>query len=509
MKRFALAVLILVFSVWGAEAAITLPALISDHMVLQQGAPVRIWGKASPGEAVTVKFQRHSVSTKASTDGAWEVFLAPLRPGVSGVLRVEGDNAIAVRDVLVGDVWVASGQSNMVWPVERSNDPEREASAAKYPKIRLFKVKLKTSDKPLDDVEGEWQVCSPESVSSFSAAGYFFARHIHQQLRMPVGMVQSAWGGTPAEAWTSLDALKAEPALWFYLNNWDEVLANHPAEKARYEHRLGEWEKTAAAAKSSGKQPPRRPRAPRGPGHQHAPATLYNAMIAPLEPFAIRGAIWYQGESNANQAQGHLYRRLFQTMIQDWRAKWGQGGFPFLFVQLANFARTGETSAWPELREAQTTALQLRNTGMAVTIDIGESDDIHPKNKQDVGLRLALAARSVAYGQELVYSGPLFRQVTREGGMLRIWFDHVGGALRATGALRGFVVAGADRVFVPAEAKIDGKTVVVSSPKVSDPVAARYAWADDPQNNLQNAEGLPASPFRTDQWKNGRMPASE
>ena len=490
------------------QAAVTLPKVISDHMVLQQGVPVRIWGKANPGEAVTVKFQGQSLATKANASGKWEAYLAPLKAGSEGVLRIEADNAIAVRDVLVGEVWVASGQSNMVWPVERSNNPEKEAAAAKYPKIRLFKVTLKTSDEPLDDVDGEWTECSPESVPGFSAVGYFFARHIHEQLRVPVGVIQSAWGGTPAEAWTSTEALKADPALWFYLSNWDEVLAGYPAEKVRHEQAIEEWEKEAAKAKVAGSESPRRPRAPRGPGHQHQPATLYNAMIAPLTPFAIRGAIWYQGESNANRNQGLLYERLFKTMILDWREKWAQGDFPFLFVQLANFGRVSPEGAWPELRESQTKTLDLRNTGMAVTVDIGNPTDIHPKNKQDVGRRLALAARAVAYGQELVYSGPIYRQVTREGGELRVWFDHTGRGLRAAGggALQGFVIAGTDRVFVPAEAKIDGKAVVVSSSKVSDPVAVRYAWAADPQNNLQNTDGLPASPFRSDRWTNARMP---
>ncbi len=481
-------------------AAVKLPRVISDHMMLQRDMPVRIWGQADPGEQVTVSFHGQRVSTRAGAGGRWEVFLAPLAAGGPYELTVSGENTVSVRDVLVGDVWVASGQSNMVWPVERSDDAEKEIATADYPRIRLFKVALKTADAPLDDVEGEWTPCRPDTVKSFSAVGYFFARHLHRKLDVPVGVIQSAWGGTPAEAWTSLGALKAEPALHYFLDHWDEVLASYPAAKLRYARALKQWE-------AEGKPEGRRPRPPLGPGHQHAPAGLFNAMIAPLTPHAIRGVIWYQGENNAARGQGYLYRRLFQTLILDWRKQWAQGPFPFLFVQLANYARTGSGSQWPELRQAQAMALELRGTAMAVTIDIGESQDIHPKNKQDVGERLALGARHIAYGESLVYSGPLFRQLTRENNRLRVWFDHAGGGLqtRGSGPLKGFVVAGEERVFFPAEARIEGGTVVVSSSDVPAPVAVRYAWADDPENNLINAEGLPASPFRSDDWRDAQM----
>ncbi|MCW5982557.1 MAG: sialate O-acetylesterase [Bryobacteraceae bacterium] len=489
---------------WQADAAVTLPRLISDHMMLQRDVPVRIWGKANPGESVTVRFQGQAVAAKAGEDGAWEVFLAPMKAGNPADMRVEAENSIVVRDVLVGEVWIASGQSNMVWPVQRSNNAEQEAASANFPQIRLFKVVLKTADQPRDDVEGEWQVCSPESVKSFSGVGYFFARHLHEKLRAPVGVIQSAWGGTPAEAWTSMEALRAEPALAFYLDNWDRVLCDYPGEKARFDRALREWE----AANSSSGNPSPKPSPPRGPGHPHAPASLYNAMIAPLVPYAIRGAIWYQGESNAAITQASRYHKIFSAMIEDWRARWGQGGFPFLFVQLANYARTGNQSGWPELRESQLKTLQLRNTGMAVITDVGDPQDIHPTNKQDVGLRLALAARAIAYGERLVYSGPVYRQFAKEPGKIRLWFDHADGGLKARGGgdLKGFTIAGRDREFAPAKAQIDGATIVVSSPQVTGPEAVRYAWADDPENNLVNAEGLPASPFRTDRWFNGRMP---
>lgn len=490
------------------DSAVTLPKLFSDHMVLQRDAPVRIWGKAAPGETVRVRFRDQSVTTRADQDGRWEAFLRPMKPAPAAALRIEAENTVTFEDVLVGEVWVASGQSNMVWPVERSNNAEQEIAQADHPEIRLFKVALKTAAEPLDDVEGAWQVARPETVRSFSAVGYFFARHLKQHLGVPVGIIQSAWGGTPAEAWTSLEALKADPALHFYLENWDRVLADYPSEKLRFEQAVREWEQAVQAAKSRGETPPPKPREPRGPGHPHAPATLYNAMIAPLVPYTVRGAIWYQGESNAGSNQAYLYRRLFETMIRDWRRRWAQGAFPFLFVQLANFAKVGPQTNWPELRESQACALELRDTAMAVALDIGDPQDIHPTNKQEVGRRLALAARAVVYGDRIVYSGPVFRRLTREHGRLRLWFDSVGGGLktRGGGPLKGFVAAGADRIFKPAQATIEGETVVVSSPEVPAPVAVRYGWGDDPENNLINAEGLPAPPFRTDDWRNARMP---
>ncbi len=494
----------------GLRAAVSLPNLISDHMVLQRGIPVRIWGTASPGEQVTVSFRGQSASAAADADGRWEVYLKPMEAGGPFDMEIRGENRIAVRDVLVGEVWVASGQSNMQWPVERVRNAEKEIAAAGYPRLRLFQVKRKTAREPVADVEGTWERCSPESVRGFSAVGYFFGRYLHRETGLPVAVIHSSWGGTPAEAWTSIEALKADPALDFYLRRWDGVIENYASERLRYQRRLAEWKKKAAEAKAAGRRPPRRPWAPRGPDHQHAPAALYNAMIAPLTPFNIRGAIWYQGEANSGADQAFLYRRLFRTMIEDWRARWAQGDFPFGFVQLANF-EAGEQRDWPLLRESQAEALHLRNTGMAVTIDIGNPTDIHPRNKQDVGKRLALWALATVYGRRSTeYSGPIFRQVTREGRALRVWFDHTaGGLIAAGGEVKGFVIAGPDRIFHPAEARIDGETVVVSSPEVSEPAAVRYAWYNDPENTLRNGEGLPAAPFRSDRWTNGLMPEKE
>lgn len=506
--RIRVLVLIVILSCAASflNAAVSLPSLISDHMLMQQQVPVRIWGKANPGESVTVKFRGQTVATRAGEDSRWEVFLQPMEPGDPAPLRIEADNSITVRDVLVGEVWVASGQSNMQFSVNRAKDAEKEAAAATYPRMRLFQVKLTTAESPVEDVEGEWVVCSPETAPGFSAVGYYFGRYLHKQLNVPVGMIQSAWGGTPAQSWTSIEALQAEPKLDWYLSNWDRQQAELPSAMLRYQEQVEKWEEEAKAAKAAGRDIPRKPREPLSSRKQWAPASLYNAMIAPLTPYAIRGAIWYQGESNANVNEGYLYRTLFQTMIQDWRDRWAVGNFPFLYVQLANFERGETEEEWVLVCESQTDTLRLRNTGMAVAIDIGNPTDIHPTNKQDAGKRLALWALAETYGKKLVHSGPIYRQMSKEGDKLRLWFDHVGSGLKAEGGeLKGFLIAGADRVFVSADAKLDGNTVVVSSPEVKNPQAARYAWASNPENTLRNEEGLPAPGFRTDRWTNARI----
>jgi sialate O-acetylesterase len=475
------------------QANVKLPSLISNHMVLQQAAPIRIWGQADPGENVRVEFQGQRLSATADPAGKWELFLKPLQKSGPAEMTVTGQNSIVIRDVLVGEVWVGSGQSNMAMTVARSNNAAEEIAKADYPLIRFFEVKRTVAEAPATDVEGSWQLCGPETVRNASAVGYFFSRHLHQKLGVPIGFIHSSWGGTPAQAWTSKPALESEPALRFISEEWEKALANYPAAREKFEMQMAEWKK----ARAEGKTPPRQPVAPRGPGHPHSPSGLYNGMIAPLTPYAIRGVIWYQGESNASPTHAHPYRRLFHLMIEDWRHAWGEGSFPFLFVQLANFRSNG---SWPVLRESQTEALELRNTGMAVITDIGESNDIHPKNKQDVGMRLALAARAQVYGEKIVYSGPMFRQATLEGNQLRVWFEHTGSGLVARGGskLTGFTIAGKDGKFVPAEARIDGGTVLVSSAEVQNPSAVRYAWEDDPAANLFNQEGLPCSPFRSD-----------
>lgn len=478
------------------QADVALPAMFGDSMVIQRDMPVHVWGTADPGERVTVTFREREATSIASANGQWEAYLAPSEAGGPFSLSVIGDNTIEVNDILVGDVWVGSGQSNMVWPLQRSNNAEEEIAAAKYPDIRYFKVELDTADERATDLKGEWRAVSPDTAGELSGVAYFFARHLHGKLGVPFGIVQSAWGGTPAEAWTSGRTMSDEPALSAMV---EEFRSEAERDRPTYAARLKQWEEDAAKAKAAGKEIRRRPPPPRALRPQHQPSALFNAMIAPLTPIAIRGVIWYQGENNGSRGQGLLYRRLFRSMIEDWRREWGLGAFPFLFVQLANFGRVPEVATWPELREAQAMALGLVNTGMAVTIDIGNSTDIHPRNKQDVGLRLALAARAIAYGERGVdYSGPVFRQATRDGGALRLWFDHASAGLSARGgALEGFEIAGSDGKFVVADAEISGNTVLVSSASVDLPVQARYAWAADPTGNLINAAGLPAGPFRT------------
>lgn len=466
------------------QAEVKLPALISDHMLLQQGVPVRIWGTAAPGEAVKVSFRDQQAATTGGAEGKWAVWLQPLKPGGPDELTIAGSNTVAVRDVLVGEVWVGSGQSNMAWTVGRSDNAAEEIANAKYPSIRLFKVKTTVSEQPMDDVTGAWSVCNPDTVKDFSAVGYFFARDVHKTRRVPVALIQSAWGGTPAQAWTSRATLETNPALRSVLDNWQRVMENYPEAKANYEKQLAEWKPGSTVAQ---------PRPPMGPGHPHSPAGLFNAMIAPLTNYAFRGAIWYQGENDAYEARAWNYRHLFRAMIEDWRRAWGVGDFPFLYVQLANFKTNGW---WPILRESQNDALALRNTGMAMAIDIGNSTNIHPTNKQEVGRRLALAARHIAYSEAIVYSGPIFRQLSMHNGALRAWFDHGSGMKARDGAITGFEIAGEDGVYHAAEAKVDGASVVVTSAAVPQPVSVRYGWADDPTCNLVNSAGLPASPFR-------------
>jgi sialate O-acetylesterase len=494
MKHFLLFALAASATLW---ADVKVPALISDHMLLQQHAPVRIWGWADPGEAVTVSFAGQKVSGKAGQDGRWALFLKPLKVGAAGAMTIAGKNTITVEDVLVGDVWVGSGQSNMGFKVARTDRAEEEIAAAKFPQIRLFSVKLQVADKPAEDTTGKWVLCSPDTVKSFSAVLYFFGREVHQKRKIPVGLIDSSWGGTPAQSWTTRGTLESDASLKFILDDWAATLERYPAAKQKYDDQVEAWKKAAAQAKQDGKAAPTAPRPPAGPGHQNTPGGLYNAMISPLVPYAIKGAVWYQGESNASPAHAVVYRKLFRAMIEDWRREWGIGPFPFGFVQLANFKSNGW---WPLLRESQAETLNVRNTGQAVTIDIGNPTDIHPTNKQEVGRRLGLWARAAVYGEKTEYSGPEYRALAIEGNKVRLWFDHVGTGLTARGGgkLEGFIIAGGDGNFVPADAKVDGDTVVVSAEQVTDPVAVRYGWEDSPTCNLTNKETLPASPFRTD-----------
>ena len=637
-----------------ARADVRLPALISDHMMLQRDMPLRLWGWADPGEKLQVRIADRAAKTQADKSGHWQVELGTLPAGGPHTLEIVGKNTLLVSDVLVGEVWVASGQSNMEFPVGRSVDAAAETAAAQFPRIRLFTVNKAAAGQPKEDLSGKWVECSPSTVDGFSAVGYFFGRNIHRALDVPVGLIHSSWGGTPAETWMSRQALTAEPAWKPMVDALDRTLADPDATHA-YEKTLDEWEqknvvvdtgnegfgrgwarldfddadwktmeepqywekagldldgvlwfrraveipaswagrdlvltlgsiddydttyfsgvpvgatgretpgfwtharrytvpgalvragRTIVAvrvldrageggfggpasamqldlANGGGKQPivlagtwryqiergvaslkPDWGSQPSGPDQQGAPTTLYNAMIAPLTPYALRGVIWYQGENNA--ARAFEYRKLFRALIRDWRHAWRLGDFPFYFVQLANFmARRDEPgeSEWAELREAQAMALAEPNTGLATAIDIGEASDIHPLNKQEVGRRLALVALARTYGHQGEHSGPVYRSHAVEGTKVRLRFEHaVGLATRDQAVPQGFAIAGDDRRFVWAQAQIDGDSIVVWSNAVIQPVAVRYAWADNPDANVVNGAGLPALPFRTDDW---------
>lgn len=513
-----------------ALADVKLPAIISNNMVIQRGVKARIWGTAEPGEEVTVAIAAQKLTAKANDKGDWAVLLDPLKEGGPLEMTVAGKNTIKVQNILVGDVWVCSGQSNMAMTVSGSANAKEEAAAANFPLIRHFGVRHTPVATPQKDTPGAaWLVCSPQTVGGFTAVGYFFGRHLHQELKVPIGLLHTSVGGTPAQAWTSREALDAVDELKHYVAALDAAINPSAEAKAKYQEALKRWEAEAAKAKEAKKQPPRKPAMP-GVG-SHTPSALYNGMVAPVTPYTIRGAIWYQGESNAGRALE--YRTLFPTMIKDWRKQWGQGDFTFLWVQLASFMAVDKTPSdggWAWLREAQDLTLSLPKTGQACIIDIGEAKDIHPRNKQDVGKRLALAALAIEYGKDIVHSGPRFDKMTVEGAKARISFkkDTLGGSLVAkpfadmqpygptlqkrfevelTPELRpksevyGFAIAGDDKKFVWAEAKIDGDTVVVSSPDVPKPVAVRYAWGNTPVCNLYNKADLPACPFRTDTWE--------
>ena len=457
-------------------------------------------GQSLPDEAVAVTFRGATQSTKADALGRWSVYLAPGTAGGPFDLTVKGNNTIAFTDILVGDVWVASGQSNMEFKLRQADNATTEIAAAKYPKIRRTLIDRKVADYPMEDVTGQpWTDINPDNAAGASAVAFFFARHLQEKLGgVPIGIIETFWGGTPVEAWLSLRGIGADPALMPIFSEWGKTEEAWPVTSANYEKQLAAWNEASAAAKASAATVPAKPALSEvRPGGAYTPAGLYNAMIAPFTPFPIKGAIWYQGETNAsgNPNGAPLYARAFQQMIRDWRRAWGEGDFPFLYVQLANYKAS---PAWADLREAQRQTLSLANTGMAVTIDIGIPGNIHPTNKQDVGLRLALAARVVAYGEKIEDSGPTFRLSARESAGLRVWFDHTTGGLTAKGgAVKGFEVAGADRKYVAADARIDGASVVVSNAEVAVPVYVRYAYADNPDCNLYNGEGLPASPFRS------------
>jgi len=640
------------------QSALKLPSIFSDHMVLQRDMPIPFFGSARPGSKIKVQLGSRFATTTAKADGTWLIKLRPMEAGGPHTVTVSGDGTVQYRDVMVGEVWVASGQSNMEWPVSQSFDVELAQKEADS-RVREFAVTKVSVDSPAKDVTGGWKTATPNSVLTFSAVGYWFATDLRKWLNVPVGVIHTSWGGTPAEAWTSRDALEGKPALAHMVRTYLDSLKDYPQRKATYDKAYADWRKKVfhedpsnegyyrgyadlgrdtsdwrkvslpnlievtegqaidgavwyrrtidipaewvgkdlklelgpvddfddtyfngrKVGKTDEKTPfwyavPREyvvpralvrpganvvtirvfdqfsrggftgatqamklspvdgsgepmmlggewlskvehrfepaseeliraePQRPFGPGNPWVPSGLYNGMVAPVVGYGIRGAIWYQGESNAGRA--HQYRELFPTMIQNWRRKWGQGDFPFYWVSLANFTeRLAEPadSEWAELREAQTMTLSLPKTGQALAIDIGEANDIHPRNKREVGRRLALNALARDYGVKVEFAGPTYRTMKVETGEVRLEMDHADGLKTTDGRDPvGFAVAGADRKFRWAKARIEGTAIVLSHPEVPNPVAVRYAWANNPEVNLVNGSGLPATPFRTDDW---------
>lgn len=507
--RSAVALLLVLLTV-AAQGAVSLPYVFTHHMVLQRDMPAPVWGKAAPGEQVTVSFAEQQHETVADDAGRWRVTLKPLSLGEPRQLVVAGSETkepVTVRDVLVGDVWICSGQSNMQWRLSQTRDSQLEAMAADRPEIRLLQIDQLGSPKPLDDIDQAWQVCSRKTAPSFSAVGYHFGTQLQETLNVPVGLIRNAWGGSACEAWTTRDFLESDDQYAELLQRWKVVedKNDEPALRAAYEAKLVKFREARDAAYAAGDSLPRRPEQKNKLFQQHRPENLYNARVLPLVPFAIKGVIWYQGESNASRA--YQYRDLFPGMIQTWREALGQGDFPFYWVQLADFKAetTGpEDSPWAELREAQTMALdRLPNVGEAVTIDLGEANSIHPQNKRDVGLRLARLALSKTYGVEVKGESARFDRFAVEGNTATLTFNNVGRGLKTFDGTppAGFTIAGADQVFHTAQAKIAGKNqVVLTSPEVAEPVAVRYAWAWNPVVNLYDSAWLPVTPFRTDEW---------
>ena len=470
MRRY-IPFLFTLFSLTDITAQVRPSGIFGDHMVLQRNKPIRVWGTASPGEKVTVQFNSKALKVKASSSGDWQVTLPAMTHGGPYTMTITGKDTVKFSDILVGEVWICSGQSNMEWNVNSSDSAKKEIANAKYPQIRQVKISKDASVLPRKDISkpAPWVICSPETVANFTAAGYFFARELQEKLGVPVGLINSSWGGTHVETWTSGDALFAHP-------DFAGLKQKYPTVDTVI-------------------------KAPNAYG-----SLLYNAMINPIVGYGVGGAIWYQGESNASRAD--QYNISFPMMIKDWRSRWNDE-FPFYFVQLANFqAAFGNSqnggSQWAELREAQTNTLSLPNTGMAVIIDIGNSKDIHPRNKQDVGKRLALLALGKTYKLDIPHESPMFESMTTDRNTVTIRFKNTYGGLTVRnkyGYVNGFEVAGTDQKFHYAQARLQDGQVIVTCDKVTSPVAVRYGWADDPNDlNLYNSASLPAAPFRTDNW---------
>jgi hypothetical protein len=510
IRKFVL--VLLLFGIgFGIRADVRLPAIFSDNMVLQNGKAVPVWGWADKEEKVTVSFSGQEKSATAGDDGKWMVKLDTMKASSepqtmtissSKISPITKSPNLQITNILVGEVWLCSGQSNMEMGVGGSRNANKEMKSSQYPGLRLFKVQHNPQAVPQDECQGSWKVCSPNTVGQFSATAYFFGREIHQRMNTPVGLIDSSWGGTLIEAWTSLDALSTMDefkGISAFLRKPMKAEWNEAAVSAKYEKELSAWKEASAKPGAKKTGAPRKATLPRL--NKNVPANLYNGMIHPLIPYSIRGAIWYQGEGNAFLSHANIYSLQLATLLRDWRNRWGDE-FPFAWVQLPEFLVTNEIGSrnWPVIREEMLKALNIPHTGMAVGLGLGDAADIHPKDKQGIGKRLALWALAEVYAQkDFAYRGPLPAGQTINGSEIVVSFKHTdGGLIAKEGGLKGFKIAGENMVWVDAQARISGETVVLSSPDVPKPVAVRYAWADNPEWSLLNGAGLPAAPFRTD-----------
>ena len=500
--RFTAVCWLAAVTVPSALGAVRLPKMISDHAVLQRDRPIHIWGWATPGSHLIARFHTQTVASDSDALGKWSLYLQPETAGGPYELTISGDGAEArVSDLLVGDVWFASGQSNMEMPLGGFpgsavvKDGEKEIAAASNPRLRLLVVPLKSSDIPLNDIAATWTECKPETAKRFSAVAYFFGREIAAKENVPVGLIDSAWGGTPADAWVSLNTLGSDPALLAAFSS-RATFADQQSDLAA---RIAAEKQADADADAAGKPKPSHPWHPNPESWQ--PAGLYNGMVAPFTPLALKGFLWYQGETNASHDRAPVYDKLMAALIGDWRLHFAQGTLPFLYAQISSYQTSGDD--WGLVREQQRRTLDVTNTGMAVTLDVGQADNVHPPDKQTVGARLALAARSIAYGEPIAFQGPSFRQATPELGKdgrsaIRVWFDHADGLTSRGKPVASFEVAGTDRHFVPAQAQLEGQTIVVFAPAIEQPMYVRYGWTSVVENTLYNTAGLPASTFTSE-----------
>lgn len=483
---------------------VTLPDLFSDHMVLQAEAEVPVWGQADPGTEVTVEFAGQKKETVADASGKWQVYLDPMPASATPcklVVRSSiGNQPSEIDNVLVGEVWLCSGQSNMAFGVGGQEKP----AAADFPEIRFFTEQSSGAVNPSEKCRGQWVVCSPENFKTFSGTAYFFGKNLHTSLQRPVGLIVSAVGGTPIESWMSRESLRTFPELTAALEQLeDKAKGYNPASaQATYEKRMAEFDALVERLTAEGQplpKPKQRPNLQEDP-RATALGNLFNGKIAPLVPYAIRGVVWYQGESNASTPEsGRFYSRLFPALIRDWRTRWGSAELPFIWVQLPKY-ENAQFKGWREVRESQLKTLSLPGTGMAITSDTGDASVIHPNNKAEVGRRLCLLALAKVYGRNGACSGPLPAGHQIKGSEIICAFEYAVGLKTSEGGLRGFEIAGEDRKWVPANARIEGASVIVSSPDVPHPVAVRYAWQNVSDANLVNGDDLPASPFRTDDF---------